>query len=150
MPVGKSVYDVDCTWYMECLSKLDNCTEKATSYAIGFGETICTEFRTRRGEFSLVGQKWINSTTACLQKKLVTALTPKEPMTCEEVQTFAFHTHSSCYTDTPLGAPSFCDLDFADWLRVSWIVKQALVRETSQTVQQAAQILGHCASHLLG
>lgn len=83
------------------------------------------------------------------QKQLVPVLTAKQPMTCSDIQSFAFSTHALCYSDPPLGSPSFCDLPFTDWLRISWIVKQSFVRETSETVKQVAQILGSCASHSL-
>ena len=81
------------------------------------------------------------------QRKLVPVLTPKAPMTCKDIQAFAFSTHASCYTDPPSGAPSFCDLPLADWARIIWIVKQSFVRETTNTIKQGLQILGMCASH---
>ncbi|WAR22584.1 hypothetical protein MAR_016558 [Mya arenaria] len=140
----------DCTWYRDCLSKVDGCNGSNDSYAIGFGERICTDFTNSRAEFSPLGQRWVDATRACLQKRLVPALKPLKPMTCKEVQTFAFHTHGQCYTRAAAGVPTFCDLGWADWLRISWIVKQALWREAGETVNQAVHILGQCSTGLFG
>ncbi|WAR22544.1 hypothetical protein MAR_016518 [Mya arenaria] len=97
-----------------------------------------------------LGQRWVDATRACLQKSLVPALKPLKPMTCKEVQTFAFHTHGQCYTRAAAGVPTFCNLGWADWLRISWIVKQALWREAGETVNQAVHILGQCSTGLFG
>lgn len=71
-------------------------------------------------------------------------LTPETEMSSANIQSFAFSTHAQCYNDPPPGVPSFCDLPFADWLRVSWIVKHSFVRETTQTFKQGFQIIGNC------
>jgi hypothetical protein len=53
----------------------------------------------------------------------------------------AFQTHSYCYSTPPKGFPSFCDQPFSVWLHISWIFKQSLFCETSETVKQILQIL---------
>lgn len=82
-----------------------------------------------------------------LQKKLTPVLRADHEMTCQEIQRFAFQTHSHCYSDPPEGKPSFCELPFSDWLKVTWIVKQSFFRETWETLKQSVQILGHCTAH---
>ncbi|XP_045191313.1 uncharacterized protein LOC123548146 [Mercenaria mercenaria] len=135
----------DCSWYRHCLAKRFPCEAANDSYAIGFGDTICNDFNKNRPEFSDLGKRWVDETRACLQKQLVPVLS-KQEMTCPDIQAFAFHTHSHCYSNPPEGSPSFCDLPFSDWLHITWIVKQSFFRETSETVKQIAHILGNCAS----
>ncbi|XP_060551429.1 uncharacterized protein LOC132713008 [Ruditapes philippinarum] len=135
----------DCSWYKQCLVKRFPCEAANDSYAIGFGDTICNDFGKNRPDFSDLGKRWIDETRACLQKQLVPLLS-RDNMTCQGIQKFAFQTHSYCYSTPPKGSPSFCDLPFSDWLHISWIVKQSLFRETSETVKQILQILGSCAS----
>ena len=66
-------------------------------------------------------------------------------MTCEDIQDYAFETHTYCYNTPPQGYASFCELAFTDWLQTSWNVKQSIFRETLKTLKQIFQILGHCA-----
>ena len=45
------------------------------------------------------GQSWVNSTQICLMKAILNSNVYSSNGTCTELQTFAFDSHSSCYTD---------------------------------------------------
>ncbi|KAL4232296.1 hypothetical protein ACF0H5_009867 [Mactra antiquata] len=138
----------DCTWYKQCLAKRFPCEANNDSYAVSFGDKICNDFTKQRSLFSDVGQQWIDTTRACLQKQLASILSAPTSTSCDDIRTFAFNTHAQCYNNPPIGCPSFCELLFSDWLRIAWIVKSSFVLETVRTSYQVTEILGLCIRKL--
>ena len=115
----------NCSWYRECLEARYPCEGTGHGYAIEYGEKFCNLFTSESNynAFSADGRAWIDGVRRCLQFALVPSLRPWAPSrTCEDIRRDAFESHSECYLTPASGAPSACELSWADLWRGFWIV----------------------------
>ena len=85
----------------------------------------------------------------CLQVKLVPILRPFVTPTCESIKQTAFISHPGCYLHPDSGAPSICDIGVADWARIIWTVKGALIQDPTATLKQIIDIGIECGYDIL-
>ena len=100
-------------------------------------------------EFDDIGQQWIDGVRKCLQVKLVPILRPFVTVTCENIKQMAFDSHPDCYRHPDSGAPSICDIGVANWMRVFWTVKGALIQDLTATLQQMLDVGMECGPDIL-
>jgi hypothetical protein len=104
-----------CAVYASCFASACNCEGQSAEYFLSYGKKYCTTFLELPG-LSDEGSKWRNSTLRCLQETIV----PQLPVNgaacnCSAMQTLAFDSHVSCYTQK--GA-SICSLPPSDWAKI--------------------------------
>ena len=100
-------------------------------------------------DFDTTGQQWIDAVRKCLQVKLVPILRPFVIATCEHIKQMAFDSHPGCYLHPDSGAPSICDIGVANWARVFWTVKGALIQDATATIKQMLDIVMECGYDIL-
>lgn len=127
----------DCTFYTRCLEEAIPCGPNG--YALRYGLPYCTKFFDNFSKFSAKGQLWIISTCYCLQSVLVPVANRSVSINCDEIYTFAFSSHSGCYTER---GNSICDLPMRDWNSIFYIVKNEL--KNLEAWKQIAQVLKAC------
>lgn len=86
----------DCSFYSRCLEAAVPCGPNG--YAIGTGLPYCLKFEEHYERFSLRGREWVWTTAYCLQTALIPVANREKTMTCGEIHSFAFASHSGCYT----------------------------------------------------
>ncbi|XP_041358810.1 uncharacterized protein LOC121375428 [Gigantopelta aegis] len=138
-PVG-----ADCSWYRMCLEKTFQCEGSPYPYAITFAEKMCLKFGKSYSTFNSKGQKWINAVRKCLQVTLATFLGSRTTLSCEEIQTRAFASHSACYVHPSPGAPSFCQLSFRDLWKIFWTVKSAIAQAPGLITEGLFEVIKGC------
>lgn len=127
----------DCTFYRRCLEAAVPCGP--SGYALGFGEPYCNKFRENYARFSAAGREWLWPTMDCLQRVLIPIANGEKFMTCPEIRSFAFASHSRCYTQP---GQSICDLPFSDWMLLFVMISQEL--NDPATWQQMLEVLQTC------
>jgi hypothetical protein len=100
-------------------------------------------------KFDTIGQEWIDAVRKCLQVKLVPILRPFVMATCESIKQTAFDSHPSCYLYPDFGKPSICDIGAANWARIFWTVKGALIQDATATLKQMLDVLSACGTDIL-
>lgn len=131
--------DQDCSFYSRCLEEAVPCGPNG--YALGFGLPYCTKFKENYSRFSPAGRIWIWSTMHCLQETLVPVANGEVTMTCDEIHSFAFASHSVCYTQP---GSSICNLPFTDWILLFVMISQEL--DDPATWQQMLEVLNICST----
>ncbi|XP_045175878.1 uncharacterized protein LOC123536618 [Mercenaria mercenaria] len=139
----------ECSWYRNCLEKRYPCKEEGNSYAIDYAEKFCNLYQIHYSEFNYKGQQWIDAVRKCLQVKLVPILRPFVKATCEGIKQTAFDSHPGCYLHPDEGKPSICDIGFANWARVFWTVKSAVIQDARATFKQMLDVVQGCGTELL-
>lgn len=129
----------DCSFYSRCLEAAVPCGPNG--YALGFGLPYCTKFQDNYDRFSPRGQIWMWSTMTCLQNYLIPIANGQKTATCTEIHSFAFASHSVCYTQP---GSSICDLPFSDWTLLFVMISQEL--NDPATWQQMLEVLRICMS----
>ncbi|XP_045174251.2 uncharacterized protein LOC123535602 [Mercenaria mercenaria] len=139
----------ECSWYRDCLEKRYPCKEKGNSYALDYAEKFCKLYQNHYSEFDDKGQQWIDAVRKCLQVKLVPILRPFVKTTCEGIKQTAFDSHPGCYLQPDEGKLSICDIGFANWARVFWTVKSAVIQDARATFKQMLDVVQACGTELL-
>ncbi|XP_045174254.2 uncharacterized protein LOC123535605 [Mercenaria mercenaria] len=139
----------ECSWYRDCLEKRYPCEEQGSSYALDYAEKFCNLYQIHYSEFNYKGQQWIDAVRKCLQVKLVPILRPFVKATCEGIKQTAFDSHSGCYLHPDEGKPSICDIGFANWARVFWTVKSAVIQDARVAFKQMLDVVQACGSEIL-
>ena len=102
----------NCDFYAQCVEPRFQCG--TNGYPFAFGDSSCTHFIYKRSCFTtavsfqcflfyfikfIQGQSWIENVKSCLMKAILNSTVYKSNGTCSQLQTFAFNSHQSCYTD---------------------------------------------------
>ena len=126
-PVSDSCFSPSgdsCNWFQDCLvKKHPSCNERTNAYALTHAGKFCNLYRVFNSKFTPVGLQWIDAVRKCLQVSLVPLLRPWKNPTCQEIREKAFDSHTPCYLSPDKGAPSICDLNCTEYLKVFWILK---------------------------
>lgn len=117
---------LDCNWYRECLELRYPCEGTGDGYAIEYAQKFCNLFSDNYNDFSPAGRQWVDGVRRCLQLQLVPSLRPFMRNTCADIKTLAFRSHSHCYLNPALGAPSICDIPCSDTWKAFWVVNGRL------------------------
>jgi hypothetical protein len=106
--------------YYRCLDHRLGC--RGRGYPIDYGLRYCFAFLhgcdPSSGSESY--ERWQKATRVCLQKSLAESESLSSGITCEGVESLAFSSHASCYTEGAKaeGGPSICELMPADWVKI--------------------------------
>ena len=116
-----------CSWFQNCLEKKYPCKDTSNAYAIKYAEKFCRLYDERSSLFSTEGRKWVNATRKCLQVSLVPILRPWYTLSCENIRKRAFASHTPCYLNPDKDAPSICNMDCNDFLKIFWTIKSSFI-----------------------
>ncbi|CAB4397273.1 unnamed protein product [Rhizophagus irregularis] len=126
-----------CNFYTDCLEKKFNCG--INGYPIRYGSMNCEKFANAINRFSNDGKKWVTKTMLCLQNALVPVYN-NNTITCAEIKSAAFSSHSKCYIDSGL-----CSIP-ADWLKIFQIIDIRDIVESWEVIMQVVQTAEGCAA----
>ncbi len=118
-PVSKS-----CEFYKSCLEEQTQCG--TNGYAIGYGYKYCNKFLSY--DFTPnKGEIWVESTLLCLQKELSPIISNAQSYNCNEIKTYAFDSHPTCYLDPIKKDPSVsvCWLPLKDLIQIFNVIDLA-------------------------
>ena len=138
---------IDCSWYRECLEAHYPCESTGDGYAIRYAEKYCNLFNSNYNDFSASGRMWIDGVRKCLQLFLVPYLRPWVQKSCQDLKSEAFDSHSNCYLNPELSAPSICQLPCRDVWRTFVLVSaegDALTTEPLETGKQMLEVMFGC------
>lgn len=130
----------DCSFYASCMESTIACGPEG--YARSFGQPLCYQFLEKRDEFSPHAQRWLKRVRACLQEEMVPLLA-KSGQTCSSLETAAYASHVTCYTDPD---DSICQVGFADLLTLFGIIHDELF--STQGFQQVKGVAKACLTQL--
>jgi hypothetical protein len=130
-----------CGFYLELELALD-CQGKnqKDQYLTQFAYPYCQKFKAAKAQFDPGLKFWVESTTECLQQKLVDAA--RRGVSCRDLERAALDSHRECYVDA-----GYCELGFGQKTKVMKLISMRdLFRQTTRGQPAALEIQQICLS----
>lgn len=147
-----SKYIGKCDFYRQCVEQHFPCGEQ--SYALAFGQRYCEKFdslySTPRRPHSqsryLAG--FVIKTRSMLQRQLISYINTNEGIgSCQQLEDFAFSSHSEAYVQPPFGICHLFDIAALRTI-IATIDDEDLLRP--QLWRSSFRVASHCAKTILG
>lgn len=133
-----------CAFYVQCLERYYPCGKDR--YALAFGQKYCQKFtKVHDSNTSLAG--FVGKTRTTLQQELIEYVNRHEGIvSCQQLEDFAFHSHSSAYVRQPFGICSLLDAAALKTI-IATIDQRDLLRP--QLWRSSFKVASHCAGSIL-
>lgn len=133
-----------CDFYSRCLEASFPCGEQ--SYAIAFGQRYCDKFDQDYGSSPYLAG-FVGKTRSTLQRQLIGYINRYQGIrSCEQLEDFAFSSHSTAYIAQPFGICHLFDLHDLKTIISTIDEKDLLFRP--QLWLSSLQVASHCVKTL--
>lgn len=133
-----------CDFYSRCLEASFPCGEQ--SYAIAFGQRYCDKFDQDYGSSQYLAG-FVGKTRSTLQRQLVAYINRHQGIrSCEQLEDFAFSSHSTAYIAQPFGICHLFDLHDLKTIITTIDEKDLLLRP--KLWRSSLQVASHCVKTL--
>ncbi len=130
----------DCSYYLQ-LEGQKSChlnKNNGPDYLLSYGYFYCVKFESLFNNSSRSLKTFITGTKNCLQNKI--KIMSDEKYSCEQLEKFAFETHSECYLEN-----GYCQLSKNDRFKIlSTITQINLLSKVDKTFLQYTSVINKC------